>query len=191
MESLKTTFIAAIALGVVQQGLFWSYPTFVSLSDAVLFVVIAVSLVLSRRTTSRIKDQGLGRYAAIREVRPVDRAVAQLATVRATRIGGRVALAGIALAVPFLFSEANVIVMTYMTIFALIAVSLVLLSGWAGQVSFGQFAFAGIGGAITAEAISSHHLDLFLSLAAGGVVAALACVVAGLPVLRLSGQFAG
>ncbi|MCU1463692.1 MAG: hypothetical protein JWO37_3767 [Acidimicrobiales bacterium] len=190
MESLKVTFVAAIALGILQQAIYWSYPSFVSVSDLVMFGVIAISLLLSRRSMSRVRDLGLGRFSATREPRPVAPELAQRPRIRTMRAGGRVLVIAVALALPLVLSPANVTVATYMAIFAMVTLSLVVLSGWAGQVSLGHFAFVGLGAAITAELMTVHGLDLFAALALAGLVAALASVVVGLPVLRLSGQFA-
>ena len=78
---------------------------------------------------------------------------------------------------------------SYMAIFAMIAVSLVVLTGWAGQISLGQFAFVGIGSGTTAALVVHLHADLFLALFVAALVGAAAAVVVGLPALRLPGLF--
>ena len=67
--------------------------------------------------------------------------------------------------------------------------SLVVLTGWAGQISLGQFALAGIGGAATASVVAEWSGDLFVGLVAGTVLAALAAVAVGVPALRIPGMF--
>lgn len=188
MESLAVTFAAAIFLGIVEQAIFWSYPQSRTV-DVVLFAVILVGLLLSRGSTSRIRDQGLGQYAAVGEVRPVPQAASRLRPVRIARMGALLATVVLALGAPVLFTEAKLIVITYIAIFGVVAVSLVILTGWAGQVSLGQFAFAGVGAAIAATVVAGQS-DLFLALALGGIAAALCAAVVGFAVLRLSGQFA-
>ena len=54
-------------------------------------------------------------------------------------------------------------------IYGIIAISLVVLTGWSGNVSLGQFAFAGVGGVLAGDLIEKANVDLFLSLAAAGV----------------------
>ena len=46
----------------------------------------------------------------------------------------------------------------------LVAVSLVMLTGWGGVVSLGQVAIMGAGAVVTANLIADHNLDLFTSL---------------------------
>ncbi|HZQ26218.1 MAG TPA: branched-chain amino acid ABC transporter permease, partial [Acidimicrobiales bacterium] len=72
---------------------------------------------------------------------------------------------------------------------ALVALSLVVLTGWAGQVSLGQFAFVAVaalvGGHLTAVTGVSFWLALPLVTALGAGLA----VVVGLPALRVRGAY--
>ena len=74
-------------------------------------------------------------------------------------------------------------------VFATIGISLVVLSGWAGQVSLGQMTFVGAGGAVAAWGTVDRGLDPLISLLAAGVVGAVVAVVVGLPALRLRGMY--
>ena len=56
--------------------------------------------------------------------------------------------------------------------FAIVGISLVVLTGWAGQVSLGQMGFVAVGAAVGAWLTNTHGLDLSVGLigaaAAGG-----------------------
>ena len=73
--------------------------------------------------------------------------------------------------------------------FGLVAVSLVVLTGWGGVVSLGQVAILGVGGVVTANLIARWNLDLFWTIGAAAVAGALVALVIGLPALRVPGQF--
>src|SRR5205823_3553668 len=60
-------------------------------------------------------------------------------------------------------------------------------TGWAGQISLGQWALVGLGGTATFALHTRHGVDFFLALPAGMLVAAAASVVVGLPALRVRG----
>ena len=47
--------------------------------------------------------------------------------------------------------------------YALVALSLVVLTGWGGVVSLGQVAVMGVGGVVTANLIADRNLDLFVA----------------------------
>lgn len=75
--------------------------------------------------------------------------------------------------------------------FAIEALSLVLLAGWAGQVSLMHGAYVGIGAFGTAYAVQEHDLPLAVALLVASLAGMALGAVAALPALRLSGlQFA-
>jgi branched-chain amino acid transport system permease protein len=85
---------------------------------------------------------------------------------------------------PFVLSIA-----TQAVIWALLAASWDLLSGYTGQVSFGHAGFFALG-AYTAAAASKHlGLSPWLGLALGAAVAAVVGLGTGFPALRLRGHY--
>ena len=71
-------------------------------------------------------------------------------------------------AVPFVAGPGTTLEYTGALVFGIIAISLVVLTGWSGNVSLGQFAFAGVGGVLAGDLIEKANVDLFFCLAAGG-----------------------
>jgi ABC-type branched-subunit amino acid transport system ATPase component/ABC-type branched-subunit amino acid transport system permease subunit len=188
MESLPTAFFASLAIGVFQQAVFWSYPR-ASTVDVALFVLVLGSLVLQRRRVARVDDSGLGGYVAVREVRPIPDVLRRLPEVR----WGRAAIAALVVVgvfgLPLVVSPSKQTLLAYLAIYGILAVSMVILTGWSGQVSLGQFAFAGVGAGTTAALFVDLHADLFLCLGAAAVVGAVAAVLIGIPAIRLPGLF--
>ena len=74
-------------------------------------------------------------------------------------------------------------------IYAIIAISLVLLTGWAGEISLGQVAFVAIGSAAAGAANVHWDLGPVACILLAGVVGAVASVVIGVPALRIRGLF--
>jgi branched-chain amino acid transport system permease protein len=70
-------------------------------------------------------------------------------------------------------------------VYGIVGLSLLVLTGWAGQISLGQVAFAAIGG-WTAAAIG---WPFPFALLAGSVAGALFAVAVGIPALRLRGLY--
>jgi branched-chain amino acid transport system permease protein len=74
-------------------------------------------------------------------------------------------------------------------IYAIVAVSLVILTGWAGQISLGQWRLSGVG-ALVAGGLASHlGADFFVALVAAGLAGAAASLLIGLPALRIQGLY--
>ncbi len=194
MESLPVTFVAAIVLGIFQQAAFWSYPK-APFVDLAMFVVVIISLLIqpytpiARRRKTRITGGELGEYIATREVKPIPPVIARLPVVRISKGILLTLLLAAAIFIPIAMSESQLVLIANIVIFAIIAVSLVMLTGWSGQVSLGQFAFVGVGSAITGALLVHAHADMWLALAASALTGAIAALVIGLPALRLPGLF--
>ena len=188
MENLTTAFVASLAIGVFQQAVFWSYPR-ASTVDVALFVLVLGGLLLQRRRATRVDDSGLGGYVAVREVRSIPAALRRLPEVRWVRAAIAVALGLLVLVVPLFVSDSKRTLLAYVAIYGIFAVSLVVLTGWSGQISLGQFAFAGVGAGTAASLFVHLHADLFVCLAAAAVVGAVTAVLIGIPAIRLPGLF--
>ena len=102
----------------------------------------------------------------------------------------------------WLSSSSALFAWTGIVLFAMVALSLSVLTGWAGQLSLGQYAFVGLGGMTVVGLTRGHDIpvpfdlfDLSLSLPWGAAVAAAtgvgvaAAVLVGLPALRVRGLF--
>jgi len=64
-----------------------------------------------------------------------------------------------------------------------------LIGGYTGYASFGQVGFFGLGGYVTAVAMTHAHLSFWVCLPASGVAAAASGALVGLPLLRLKGHY--
>ncbi|MDQ3757973.1 MAG: branched-chain amino acid ABC transporter ATP-binding protein/permease [Actinomycetota bacterium] len=73
--------------------------------------------------------------------------------------------------------------------YALVAISLVLLTGWVGQISLGHAAFVGIGAYATGWAANVLELPFPMSAPIAGLAGAAAAVVLGGVALRVRGLY--
>src|SRR5205085_4207833 len=91
--------------------------------------------------------------------------------------------------VPLALTPTNVnLLFEQAVMFALIGISLVILTGWAGEISLGQIAFFALGAA-TAGKFATLHWDFFLCLLVAGFVGAASALLIGIPALRIRGPF--
>jgi branched-chain amino acid transport system permease protein len=106
------------------------------------------------------------------------------------RLFPALAMSGLVVLLPLLFPSAYYYrVAALVFVFALAAVGLNLLMGFAGQVSLGHAGFMGIGA--YAVAIGPTHLGLpsWLSFIIGAGASALVAFMVGRPILRLKGHY--
>jgi branched-chain amino acid transport system permease protein len=188
MESLPRTVVAALAIGVFDAGATWTYSnsTFV---DASLVVVIIVALLIQHRAHLRTSEAEQSTWRMVAAVRPIPRQLASLAEVRWSMRTLRVAFVALAALLPLVLSDSQTYLASLIVIYAIIGLSLLVLTGWTGQISLGQFGLAGIGGATTVTLYSRHGWDFFAALGAGVAVGAVMALIIGLPALRISGPF--
>lgn len=73
-------------------------------------------------------------------------------------------------------------------LYAIIALGLCLLMGYAGQVSLGQAAFYGLGAYSSAILTTRVHLNPWLGIVAGVIITCAVAFVVGRPTLRLHGH---
>ena len=176
LQSLPLTFIGAMALGLATSytvGYMEEYLTGwlqgVGPSMPVIFL-FAVLLFLPHAPLR------VGQVKGIRAV-PVPSA-------RKT-LGSAAGLVLVVVVLANILSDGNANKLTLGLIYAVLMLSLVLLTGYGGYVSLAQFTFAGIG-ALTAARLGSG--SVLAVLAAGGVAAVVGGLIA-LPLLRLRGLY--
>ena len=190
-KSLPVTFAASIGLAVAEQLYTYNYSRAAPLDGIVLVVVLAALLLRPIRTT-RASWGDSSTWQTVKEVRPVPALLRSLPEVRRARLVLPVLALAIACLLPLTLSTTHIRLMSVVWVFAMVAISLVVLTGWSGHVSLGQWAIVGVGGFTTARLATGQTRPSFVVvLLAAGVVAALISVLLGLPALRQEGMAYG
>ena len=194
MESFSVALIAGVAIGVTEQSLYY-FSHDPGISQAVMLPVLLVVMLTQRADLTRGRDTGLATWSLASEFRPMPPELRSLPEVEWARSGLAALVVGGAIALPYLIGFEQQILSSVVVIYAIVAVSLVILMGWAGQISLGQWGFAGVGSAV-ASGVAIHmrhtwfvHGDFFVALILAGLVGALVSVVIGLPALRIQGLY--
>jgi ABC-type branched-subunit amino acid transport system ATPase component/ABC-type branched-subunit amino acid transport system permease subunit len=186
LVSLPLALAGGLAIGVIEALLFVNVDN-KGAADAVLFLLVLVLLLVR----SRGGDRGTltGGFVPTPRGKPVPAVLADHRLVRRLpHIAVGVPLVA-AIALPFVFSGSDqVFLLSKVLIFALAAVSVTVLIGWAGQLSLGHFAFVGLGSMVTA-ALVARGVPFFGAVGYAVVAGMLAGIVVGAPALRLKGLF--
>ncbi len=181
-----TIVAAAIGIGILDQSVVfqsWYRPAY---SHVVIFLVVMVGLLLVRRANTGRVDDDASAWQATQEVRPTPRELAGLPEVRLVRYAIWGVIAAFVLTLPMWLSRSQLGLATVVVLFGIVAASLVVLTGWGGQVSLGHMAFVGVGAAIGGT-LTEGGWDLGVSMVVAGVAGAVAAVVVGYPALRRRG----
>jgi ABC-type branched-subunit amino acid transport system ATPase component/ABC-type branched-subunit amino acid transport system permease subunit len=183
MTSLPLAFLAGIGVGVVEQVLYYNFPSG-GYVETLLFAVILLALLTRSKEMSRLREKGS--WTAVRAWRPLPPAVAKLPEVVWLR-RGLVGLAlGFAVAVPVWATNRTASVLTTILAYSLVGLSLGIVTGLAGQLSLGQFAVAGVG-ATASYWVTFWTGNFPLAFLAAAVAGAVVSLAVGLPALRVRG----
>lgn len=188
MENMVVAAVAALGIGVFESSAIWIFSNS-TYSDALLVGVILIALIAQRGHFSRFAETGISTWRALREVRPIPAELRRLPEVRWGLLGLWGLLAAFVITFPLWATPGREQLASLIFIYAIVAVSLVVLTGWVGQISLGQWALVGFGGAATSVLIGRHELDLFLAIPAAMAVSAGIALIIGIPALRISGPF--
>ncbi|MGA2317799.1 MAG: branched-chain amino acid ABC transporter permease [Thermodesulfobacteriota bacterium] len=80
-------------------------------------------------------------------------------------------------------------VMILVFMFGMMAVAWNIMGGYAGMFSFGQVAFFGIGAYTSSFLLITYHINPWLGLVVGGLIAALVAAAIGYPCSNLRGHY--
>jgi len=202
--SLPWALIGGLVLGVGQQILAGYLPPGIiatGVRPSLPFIVLLVFLPFSRQRQlddplsgcdpPRVVLEGEPRgYRSARALAPEGRGADSLGRRMARRPTTALAWAMAALALVSALTWVPsdwLATMTQGVAFAVMFLSLTLLTGMSGQISLCQATFAGLGGFAAGQLAEHYGLSVLVGLIAGGLVAALLGVIVALPTLRLIG----
>ena len=188
MDDTIVAIFAGMAVGVIEQASVIRTGAN-NLATAVMLFVILASLLLQRKSLSRALDAGTSTWQSVKEFRGVPtelRAVREVVLAKYVLYGVVVALF---VAAPWIVGDAKVDKLTQLPLDAIVAISLVILTGWAGQISLGQFALVGVGAGVAGGMVANHNIDFFAAVLLAALVGAATAFVLGLPALRVQGLY--
>ena len=177
-QSFWLTALAGLLIGCAQSEItklitVWTWLPQQGLGDAIPFVVIIVVMALRSRTV-------LARGGDTTERNPsIGRPHTPLRTAAACFVVGVILMIALSGVLRFAFISSLTV--------TCIALSVVVLTGYVGQVSLAQMSLAGIGGFMLGHISSGWGIGFPWSLILAGLCAVPVGLVIGLPALRLRG----
>jgi ABC-type branched-subunit amino acid transport system permease subunit len=183
MVNLTVAFVAGIGVGVFYELLQWNIAS-TAQQELWLFVVLLGALLVrvrALRKTNRSDAPSTWLQGGTTWRVATDKLRQRVST---TGIWAAVILAAL---LPLVLDIGRTFLFSEVCIYAIIALSLTILTGWAGQVSLGQFGLVAVGVLMAAHLGNSIPLPILMVYA--GAVTAVVAIVVGLPALRMPGLF--
>jgi branched-chain amino acid transport system permease protein len=180
LTSLPLAFGGSIALGVIVNVMqkYGSTGNLAKVETALPYLSLFLLLVIYGRRLTEVKSS-----------------VRSLTGVRIAAGGSRAAVTGVvafvlAMAViPHAFGQSTIHSVAQAMAYALIALTVVILTGWTGQISLAQMSFAGVGGFVAGHVAGTSGGLFPLAVLVGILIAVPLSLLIGIPSLRLSGLF--
>jgi len=172
MSSFPITLAAGLVIGIAQSEV-TRYVNTQGADATVPFVIMAVVLIVRGRVIA-----GRGEHAA------------RLPSIGTGRIRPSVVVVcGVLtfLALWFWLSPEWIDALNTQLIMGVILLSIIVVTGYAGQLSLAQFAFAGFGALVAGRLTQDHHIPFALALVIGGAVTIPLGIVVGLIGVRTRG----
>lgn len=187
MKSFGWTLVGGLVAGLVDRLLVsWSLlgqmPA--GANVAVLFVILLVVLFTTGRGES-MRDSG---WQLTNKVRAARAELTRHPLYRGLTLGGMALVAVVAILVPSQLDKASdVLKFSIVPIYLIVALSVVVVTGWGGQLSLGQFGFVALGSYSTIY--FANELPYWISLIIGVAFGVGAAIVIGIPALRVKGLY--
>jgi branched-chain amino acid transport system permease protein len=191
MRSIPVAIAAAVGIEVADRAMRWSYPGRIELVDLGLLIIVVVSLLIQTRERRRGDEGETGTWKTIEEFRPIPRELASIPGVRFARWGLIALFLGAILLIPWVLSIGATNQAGRVVIWTIVLLSLVVLTGWAGQVSLGQFGLVAIGAVVGGAFTARLGVAFWLAVPAVSLFCALFALVLGLTSLRIRGFYLG
>ena len=191
MIDLRGILVASIGIGIVQQGVFWNSSSSEAPAQmaAITALAIIAALMFRRADSFRIDDDNSGGWQAVGDVRPLSAALLALPAQKLLRgTLWAIVVAG-AIIVPHVLGPNNSLRVSALLILSIVLFSLVVLTGWAGQISLGQAGLFAVGAAVGGWLNLEYNADILVASLVAGLVGAAVAAVVGLPALRLRGMY--
>jgi ABC-type branched-subunit amino acid transport system ATPase component/ABC-type branched-subunit amino acid transport system permease subunit len=206
MASFPIAFGTGLFIGVAQSMITFNFSEQVGLIDLLLFVAVLVAVYLKSRSTEA--DDG-HTFSFTPKGRGIPEHLRSVWWIRHLHSFALAIGLAVAIALPLVITQpSRHLLYTVILATAICATSLTVLTGWAGQLSLGQMAFAGLGAYLAASFHNGISVDIgvgstrllngalepvpfWISILLGTVITAAVAVAIGTGALRVRGLLLG
>jgi ABC-type branched-subunit amino acid transport system ATPase component/ABC-type branched-subunit amino acid transport system permease subunit len=184
MRSFRVAVIAAVVIGVLQTLLTYNFLAVPGITDLLLFIAVFVAVIFARREGGEEQV-----FAFSPRANPIPERLRSIWWARNIDKGGILLLGLLALLLPVVITQpSRQQLYTAVFAFAICASSLTVLTGWLGQLSLGQMAFAGLA-ALFAARLTTEGVPFWVAILVTTVASALLALGIGIGSLRVRGLY--
>jgi ABC-type branched-subunit amino acid transport system ATPase component/ABC-type branched-subunit amino acid transport system permease subunit len=184
MRSFRVAVLAAVVIGVLQSVLTYNFIAVPGITDLLLFIAVFVAVIFARREGGEEQV-----FAFSPRANPMPERLRSIWWARNIDKGGILLLGLLAVLLPIVITEpSRQQLYTAVLAFAICASSLTVLTGWLGQLSLGQMAFAGLA-ALFAGRLVTEGVPFWVAVLTTTVASALLALGIGIGSLSVRGLY--
>jgi ABC-type branched-subunit amino acid transport system ATPase component/ABC-type branched-subunit amino acid transport system permease subunit len=184
MRSFRVAVLAAVVIGVLQSVLTYNFLAVPGITDLLLFIAVFVAVIFARREGGEEAA-----FAFSPRANPIPERLRTFWWARNIDKGGILLLGLLAVLLPIVVTEpSRQQLYTAVLAFAICASSLTVLTGWLGQLSLSQMAFAGLA-ALFAARLVTEGVPFWVAVLTTTVASALLALGIGIGSLRVRGLY--
>lgn len=185
LRSFRVAVLAAVVIGIVQSVFTYNFLATPGITDLLLFIAVFIAVIFAKREGG--EDSGV--FAFSPRSRPIPERLHSIWWARNIDKGGILILGLVAVILPLVHNEpSSQQLYTAVLGFAICASSLTVLTGWLGQLSLGQMAFAGLG-ALFAARLVTEGVPFWVAIVATVVASGLLALGVGIGSMRVRGLY--
>ena len=182
MWSIPQAMAGGVVLGAFEGVILQSHPSDPGVADVYLLGVLILLLLVRG-----IRDETSGSWSLAPAIAPLSRVLLRDRRARALSFGPAGLAIVVAVVIPFVLASAtDEFTLTEMVIYGIAGLSIVVVTGWTGELSLGQFAFVGAG-ALLVPRLEAAGFGWPAAVVVSAGVGAIGALVIGLPALRIRG----
>lgn len=189
MKNLPIATLTAVGLEIIRQAAIYNLREQAVLFNVFVFFVILIALLIQRKEIQRSEEGETSSWKASEEFRPIPKEMLEIGAVRMWRrvlIVVGIAAVGV---FPWITSTGVTNQAGAFAIQGIAILSLVALTGWAGQVSLGHWGLVAVGAIIGGALTAKLGWSFWLAIPITAVFTGAFAVLIGLPALRIRGLY--
>lgn len=189
LTSLPGALVGGLIVGVAESVIAGYFPSTIGLPETVFFAAVIVVLVFRPNGLFGQREETEDKVAFVPAMRELPARLRMTSFVPVLRRGSLVTVLAFAVAISLATGSRTNGILVNVVVYAMVAVSLTVLMGYAGVISLGHWALVGVGAFATANLFTKHNVPFALTVPLVVIIGMWVSVLLGLPALRIRGLY--
>ncbi len=189
LTSLPGALIGGLIVGVAESVIAGYFPSTIGLPETVFFAAVIAVLVFRPNGLFGQREDTEDKVAFVPTLRELPARLRLSEFEPVLRRGSLISVLIFAVALSMATGSRTNGILVNVVVFAMVAVSLTVLMGYAGVISLGHWALVGVGSFATANLFTKYHVPFLITVPVVVVIGMWISVLLGLPALRIKGLY--